>query len=331
MKSGGVWVHVSPYDCPAAVRRFFVRVQPRALILVETELWPNLLRFAARDRIPVVLVNGRLSARSARGYGRIGALTLEMLAGFDLIGCQSDAHRERFIALGALPECVQALGSVKFDVRLPAEHGAAAGSLRASLGWREQPVFIAASTHPGEDEQVLEAFGRMRQQVPGVRLLLVPRHPVRAEAVLALVKGSGFAGVLQSRHTAETAVPDVLVGDVMGSLLLLYGVADVAFVGGSLVATGGHNPIEPALWGLPVVVGPHTFNFTDVVEDFRRVQALVEVPDAAGLAAAAVAWLTDRASARVSGRRALELVERRRGALERTLAALGPVLSLPAE
>jgi len=314
----------APYDFEGAVNAYFHRVKPRGLVLIETELWPNLLRAARQTGIPVVLVNGRLSERSAKGYGRIAALTRDMLESFSLIGCQSEAHRERFISLGAPTERVQSLGSVKYDVTLGETLRQEATQLREQYHWQGRPVFIAASTHPGEEAQVLDAWSMVRSQQPEARLLIVPRHPPRADEVCALITSRGLESACQSRLSG--AAPEVVVGDVMGSLLMLYGVADAAFVGGSLVPRGGHNPIEPALWGIPFVTGPHTFNFADVMNDFREAGAVAETGNAAELAALMASWLAGEAQGKESGARARALVDRKRGALERTLAALEPLL-----
>ncbi|MBM4204877.1 MAG: 3-deoxy-D-manno-octulosonic acid transferase [Gammaproteobacteria bacterium] len=314
----------APYDFEAAVKLYFRRVKPRALVLIETELWPNLLRTARQAGIPVVLVNGRLSERSAKGYGRIAALSRDMLQSFSLIGCQSETHRERFIALGAPKERVQSLGSVKYDVKLDEAVRREAIQLREQYQWQNHPVFIAASTHPGEEEQVLDAWSLVRSQQPDARLMIVPRHPPRADEVCALIAARGLESARQSRVSG--AAPEVVVGDVMGSLLKLYGVADAAFVGGSLVPRGGHNPIEPALWGVPFVTGPHTFNFADVMNDFRDASAVVEIGNATELKVQIAVCLAGEGQGKETGERARVLVDQKRGALERTLAALEPVL-----
>lgn len=319
----------APYDFPWAVDAFLDTVQPRALILVETELWPNLVLRSRKRGIPVVLVNGRLSERSARGYARIGALVEKMLKAFDLIACQSEAHRSRFLALGASPNSVRVLGSVKFDLTLNDEQRAEAARLRLVWGLVDRPVLIAASTHPGEEEQVLEAFGILRRTIPSAGLLLVPRHPVRATQVVELVTRRGLTVMRQSEP--ERRAEDVVVGDVMGTLLTLYGVADVAFVGGSLVAHGGHNPIEAAVWGKPVLVGPHVFNFQAVVDGFREAGALTQVADAEMLAAAAYRLMSDRDASAAQGAKGAKVVATSAGALDRTLDALAETLLLRAE
>jgi len=319
----------APYDFPWAVDAFLDKVEPRALILVETELWPNLVLRSRQRGIPVVLVNGRLSERSARSYARVGPLVARMLSAFDLIACQSDAHRSRFLALGAKPDSVRVLGSVKFDLTLNDQLRAEAVRLRQVWGLVGRPVMIAASTHPGEEEQVLEAFRTLRREFPSACLLLVPRHPVRTVEVIELVTRHGLQAMRQSQP--ERRAEDVVVGDVMGTLLTLYGVADIAFVGGSLVAQGGHNPIEAAAWSKPVIVGPHVFNFQVVVDGFVEAGALTVVPDASMLAATASRLLRDPAFAAAQGMKGAAVVAASAGALDRTLDALAETLLLRAQ
>ena len=251
----------APYDFTRAVRRFFDAVEPRILVLMETELWPNMIGEARRRHLPVLLVNGRLSEKSARGYQRIADLSRPMFETLSGVACQTMAHRDRFVALGADPRRVVVSGSVKFDVRLPRYFEEECAQLRASLGIAEGDlIWIAASTHPGEEEPVLDAFQTLLKQGVSVRLLLVPRHPARAEEVAAMVDARGLSLVRQSHCNEPPTTPaQVILGDVMGTLLQLYGVAHVAFVGGSLVPVGGHNPIEPALYQLPIITGPHQF------------------------------------------------------------------------
>ncbi len=314
----------APYDFPAAVGRFFAAVQPVALVLMETELWPNIVRTANRLNVPVLLINGRLSARSARGYARIAGLSRALFAGLTAVACQTAAHRDRFVALGADPRRVQVAGSVKFDVRLPRHFDEEVAELKGLLGIdHTRPVWIAASTHPGEDEPVLDAFAALRVSHPTLCLLLVPRHPVRAPELIALVQARGMTVVTQSAcvggHHHVTS-PDVVVGDVMGSLLQLYGLAMVAFVGGSLVPVGGHNPIEPALCDVPVVSGPQQFNFTDVCEAMAEGGGLVTVHSAAELTEAVDRWLSDDIARRQAAAAGSEVVLANRGATDRVLA-----------
>lgn len=327
----GASVHhcYAPYDFPWAVRRFYEAARPRLLVLMETELWPNLIAAAHRRGVPVLLVNARLSARSARGYRRLGALSRRMLGQLDVIACQYPDHARRFVALGAPAARVLTLGSVKFDLTLPADHPAQVAGLQQRFRFGGG-VWVAGSTHAGEEAVLLAAHARLRARHPDVRLVLVPRHPVRAAEVAALCRERGLSVAMQSEPSAADAAADVVVVDVMGALLAWYGVADVAFVGGSLVAHGGHNPIEPALCGAPVLMGPSVFNFEDVVAAFRDGGALTPVADGEALTAALADAFDDPAAARDRGERGRQVVAGHGGASARLsdliagrIAALG--------
>lgn len=311
----------APYDFPAVVARFFDRTTPRLLVLMETELWPNMLREAARRNVPALLVNARLSERSAAGYARIGALTRNMLESLRFIACQYADHAERFLALGAPVDRVGALGSVKFDVQLPEDHGERAQALRQRWGLEGRAVWIAGSTHPGEEEIVLTAHQRLKERFPDLLLILVPRHPERRGEVSALIDQTGFSQAWMSEVDAP-AGRDVVLGDTMGELLYLYGLADVAFLGGSLVSVGGHNPIEAAICRIPLIMGPETFNFPDVVAAFGEAGCLHLISDAASLAERVAGYLADDAARLAAGETAAEVVARNRGATERLLELL---------
>jgi 3-deoxy-D-manno-octulosonic-acid transferase len=304
----------APYDFPWVVRRFFERVRPSLLVLMETELWPNLIGEAARRDVPVLLVNARLSERSARGYRRLGSLTRTMLQRLRWVACQYPELARRFVELGAPTSRVLVHGSVKFDVALPADHSRRVAALRARWALDDAPVWIAASTHPGEETAVLAAHRRIVERVPGTRLLLVPRHPARAAEVMAQVRAAGWSCVRQSTPEAADAQAEVVLGDTMGELLYLYALADVAFVGGSLNGGGGHNPIEPALCALPVLMGRNVFNFPDVVAAFEAAGSLRLVPDATALADAAATWLADDATRHRLGAAGRGVIEAQRGA-----------------
>ena len=259
----------APYDFPDAVARALDAVRPALLALVETELWPNLIAEAHRRRIPVLLINARLSARSARGYRLGGRLVRRMMQRLVHVACQYPAHAARFAALGVPPDRLSVTGSVKFDLELPADLGDRAHALRQRYGFGSAPVWVAASTHAGEEALVLAAHRRVRARIPNARLVLVPRHPHRAAEVAACCAAAGLTVLCRGGEQPD----DGPVGDeavvlvaAMGVLLPHYALADVAFVGGSLVPVGGHNPIEPALIGLPIVVGPSVRNFADVLE-----------------------------------------------------------------
>jgi 3-deoxy-D-manno-octulosonic-acid transferase len=314
----------APYDLPGAVRRFLRRTRPRLAIIMETELWPNLLRQCAVAGIPTLIANARLSERSARGYARMGGLTAAMLRDITLIAAQTDADAERFRILGA-PR-VRVTGNLKYDLMPPDDLTERGWRLRWERLGDSRPVWIAASTHAGEDERVLDAFAALRARWPELLLFLVPRHPERFDGVAALCQQRGF-GVVR-RGEQRPCVPDtaVFLGDSMGELLLFYAAADLAFVGGSLVPTGGHNVLEPALLGLPVLFGPHTFNFTEASERLLAAEAAWRVADAVELAAVVDRLLADPELRQSAGQRGRAVVDRHRGALAALLDRIETLL-----
>ncbi len=313
----------APYDFPRAVERFFERMQPRVLVLMETELWPNFIDAAHRRGIPVVLINARLSPQSARGYARIGSLTRDMLRKIAFIACQYPDHAERFLALGADSAKVSALGSVKFDVRLPEDHAQRVAALRGGWGADARKVWIAGSTHPGEESTLIEAHREVCRTHPDALLLLVPRHPERADDVERLVKSAGLSVRRQSAVQGEGLDgAAVVLCDTMGQLQYLYGLSDVAFLGGSLVSVGGHNPIEAAVCEQPLIMGPETFNFPDVVAAFSDAGCLFVVTDAHAVAQVVTRLLSDEAERARLGAVARQVVADNAGASERILALL---------
>lgn len=315
-----------PYDLPWAAARFLDRLQPTLAVIMETELWPNHIHQCARRGIPVALANARLSARSARGYGRFASLTTPMLAEMSLIAVQTQAEAERFLSLGARPEAVEVTGSIKFDLRIEADLPVRANALRAEWQAAGRPVWIAASTHEGEDEIILAAHQQLVQASPDALLILVPRHPERFNAVHERIQRSGLSARRRSTGEALHAGDQVLLGDTMGELLFLYALADVAFVGGSLVANGGHNLLEPAALGKPVLSGPHLFNFLDIAAQLREAGALLEVADAEGLAQAVARLWREPEEAERRREAGLAVLKANQGALERLLAGLRRLL-----
>ena len=313
----------APYDFPWAIRRFLKRVRPRLLVLIETELWPNMVRLSAARKIPVVLINARLSERSARGYQRIGGLTRDMLGRLTWIAAQYPEHAQRFVELGAPKEIVDVVGNIKFDVELPDDFAERVETLRNRWETTDRPVWIAASTHAGEDRIVLDAHRRLLAQEPRALLILVPRHPERFDAVVELAGD----GLVAQRMTAATGSREqVIVGDTMGQLIYLYGVAQVAFIGGSLVGHGGHNPIEAAATGLPLVMGPHEFNFSSVVAAFDVAGCLHRVTDAASLANAVGGLFADSSRRAVEVNRARDVVVANAGATARIAERLAVLI-----
>ncbi|BDX19094.1 lipid IV(A) 3-deoxy-D-manno-octulosonic acid transferase [Halopseudomonas aestusnigri] len=314
-----------PYDLPWLQRRLLRRLQPKIGIIMETELWPNLVAEAGRARVPLVLANARLSARSARGYQRVGALVRPMFAALDWVAVQSQAEALRFIELGVGREQMQVTGSIKFDFRPDPQQVQQAQELRARWG-SDRPVWIAASTHAGEDEQVLRAHRQVLDTLPDALLILVPRHPERFDSVARQVSETGFGMVRRSSGALPAADQQVLVGDTMGELVFLYACADLAFVGGSLVPNGGHNYLEPAALGLPVLSGPHRFNFTEISELLEGAGALQVVADETALAVAVQQWLQDSPARQRAGQAGQAVVADNQGALERLLQGIDRLL-----
>ena len=315
----------TPYDLPGILSRFLDQVSPRLLLVMETEIWPNTLALCERRGIPVVLANARLSARSAKGYGRLAKLTRATLRRFSLIAAQADADAQRFLDLGADSARVRVTGSIKFDLTGPADLPERAARIRQMLGVG-RPVWVAASTRDGEEELVLEAHRRIRERMPGALLVLVPRHPERFERVAALVEREGLRLARRSRDADCAPDTTVYLGDTMGELPILLAAADTAFIGGSLVPTGGHNLLEAAASAVPVAVGPHTFNFAAITELLIAQGGAVRVADPRELAAVMSDWLGDADTRLKIGARGRDVVERNRGALERLLALIEPLL-----
>ncbi len=305
----------APYDLPGAVRRFLRRVRPRLVIIMETELWPNFLHQCARRGVPVLLANARLSEQSAASYRRVPTTTKRMLESVSCIAAQTRQDAERLISLGARPDRVRVTGNTKFDVRLPASLKEEAQVLRRFFGV-DRGVWIAASTHDGEEQQVLHAFKAVLEALPDSLLVLVPRHPERSPAVAALARRSGHVTVMRSEAPPSCASASVFIGDTMGELPLFYAASDVAFVGGSLVPEGGHNMLEPAALGIPVVFGPYVHDVAEISERLSEAAAGTRVDDQDALGAAVLRYMRDANLRHLAGQRGREFVKQNRGALE---------------
>lgn len=310
----------APFDFRRPVRRALDVVRPDLLVLVETELWPNLIHEAHRRGTRVAVVNGRISPRSFARYARIRALLRPVLAQVDLFLMQGEAHAQRIVSLGAPPERVSVSGNLKFDsVEVPR----VPERLARVLPRDGRPLWVAGSTVAGEEELVLRAFHRVRERVPELRLVLAPRHPERFAAVPATVAAAGFR--CRRRTTLEPGDwkdGEVLLLDTLGELAHVYPLATVVFVGGSLIDAGGHNILEPAVAGKAVIVGPHMQNFQEIHDVFRAERAVVQVDSSTQLADEVVRLLGDEPGRLALGERGRALVERSRGALARTADAL---------
>ena len=313
----GSRVHHSyaPYDWPRAVARFLAAVHPARVVVMETELWPNLYAQLAQRRIPVLVANARLSPRSFKGYQRVRGLVGETLASCQLIAAQSAADAERFRILGATH--VEALGNLKFDLSVPPEAPTTGLALRRRFG-EGRPVWLAASTHEGEEEAALEAHRSVLAVRSDAVLILVPRHPQRFPAVARLCAQRG----LRIARRSSDAIPadcQLLLGDTMGEMFTYACAADAAFVGGSLVPVGGHNVLEPAAIGLPVLFGPHMFNFVGARDLLLEAGAARQIGSVPELAAAVCALLADPEQRRRMGAAGQAAVSANRGVLQRLL------------
>lgn len=308
-----------PYDLPSNVKRFLNLTHPRLLILMETELWPNLLQLCHQRAIPVILANARLSEKSAAGYQRLSGLTRDMLSKLAVVAVQTQKDAERFLALGAEPTSVQVMGNLKFDLELPPDLFDKARALRQSLGI-DRFIWIAASTHQGEETLLLDVFQKIKQKIPHLLLVLVPRHPDRFNQVATLCDQRHYVTARRSRGELCTAETEIYLSDTLGELLLLYAASDVAFVGGSLVPVGGHNLLEPAAIGLPILTGSHVFNFAQITQQLIEVNAVWQVKHPPELAEALLILFQDQQRRQQMVEQAQNLVSCNRGALAKLLA-----------
>jgi len=314
-----------PFEMPLAVDRFYAAVNPKLALIMETEIWPNLYRGCGVRAIPLILVSARISPRSVDSYRRFLPLFRDTLSHGIIIAAQSDADAERFRSLGASPVRTWVTGNIKFDIELPADLAERGRELRRRI-FGDRPVWIAASTHDGEEQQVLAAHRKLQQQFADVLLILVPRHPERFQAVRNLVDSSGFNCIARTEQRPCDASTEVFLGDTMGEVPLFYAASDVAFVGGSLTPIGGHNLLEPAALGLPVVSGPHVYNAQEIADMFVEFGGCRMVADAAELAAAVGELIANPDRAAELGGAGFEIVQRNRGALKRLLELLEPLI-----
>jgi 3-deoxy-D-manno-octulosonic-acid transferase len=303
------------------VSRFIDRVRPRLAIVMETELWPNLYRACHRKNIPLLLVNARLSKKSLAGYRRFRKLIGKTLGAVTQIVARTPLDAEHFQSLGADPDRIRVSGNLKFEQHLPAGLYEKAALLREEWGVNRH-VWIAGSTHEGEDELILDVFREIRKTISDCLLVLVPRHPERFAAVAGLCRQRGYRSVLRSERLPCEPDTAVFIGDSMGELLMFYAAADVAFVGGSLVDAGGHNMLEPAALGLPVVTGPHVANFSGVCELLLTAGACRQVMNTAELQDTVQRWLLDASERHRVGEQGRSVVEQNRGALATVLGII---------
>ncbi|TOB87646.1 3-deoxy-D-manno-octulosonic acid transferase, partial [Vibrio parahaemolyticus] len=260
-----------PIDFGFAVKSFLKAIQPEKMLIIETELWPNTLNVVKQANVPITVVNARLSEKSCKNYAKVQWLFNQLHPCLTQVLCQTDSDAERFERLGVNKEKLSVTGSIKFDIQISDHVKQQGKALRAQLG-KDRPVWIAASTHKGEDEQVLEAHKQILESHPNALLILVPRHPERFDDVFALCKKQGFETVRRTEKQPAENTTQIYLGDTMGEMLVLIGAADICFMGGSLIGdkVGGHNVLEPAALGVPVITGPSYYNFTEIVNLLKK-------------------------------------------------------------
>jgi len=314
-----------PYDLPFAVRRFMNRIRPRLALIVETEIWPNLYFACRRRGVPLMIVNARLSERSMRGYRPLRGLLRSALGCVDWIAAQSRTDAARYHLLGVDPQKILVSGNMKFDMPIPAAVLDDGAAMRERWG-PHRPVWMAASTHEGEELVVLEAHLQVLQRLPDALLLLAPRHPERFRMVEQAARSLGFSVATRSADGVPTAAHQVCVIDAMGQLMPFFAGSEVAFVGGSLVPTGGHNVLEPAALSVPVLVGPHTFNFEEITRSLIEQGGAEVVPDAAHLGPDVLRLLLDGARRKQMGEAAQQVFARERGAVQRVMQLIDALL-----
>lgn len=316
---------LAPLDLPGAVRRFLDNSCPALLIVMETELWPNLYYRAAQRKIAIVLANARVSDRSFARYQRLAALTRLTLEQVTRVAAQTEADMKRFISLGVSADQALCSGNLKFDFRPPGGLAEKAEALRQAWG-PERPVLIAASTHADDDPVVLDAFNRLVEALPDALLIIAPRHPERFDESEALARARGFRTSRFSTGPAGSPGQQCLVIDAIGELLVYYAACDVAFIGGSFGAVGGHNALEAAALARPVLFGPNMQNFAEIARLLQSAGAAIEVADANEISRQAIALLKDAPRRLEMGQAGHHLVEQNKGALERTLEVIDLIL-----
>ena len=315
-----------PFEIPFAVRNFFNSIKPDLALIMETEIWPNLYDACGSREIPLILVSARISPQSVSRYRRFLPLFRETLSHGIVIAAQSETDAERFRSLGAAPERTWVTGNIKFDFETPADLESRGVALRKEY-FTGRPVWVAASTHDKEEDQVLSAHRQLLAEIPEALLILVPRHPERFSTVKALLKKKEIKFVSRTDETPCPADTGVFLGDTMGELPMFYAASDIAFVGGTLVPIGGHNLLEPAALGLPIVTGPHLFNTQDIANMFNELGAFVQVQNAAELAAALEKLFRDSDEAEKMAGKGRRILAENKGALQRLLDLMEPLIS----
>lgn len=304
-----------PYDLLGSVKRFIRLLRPDLVIIMETELWANLFHTCKKNNIPVVVFNARLSEKSFQGYQKIAGLVQETLQCISYIAARSEQDQVYFQQLGAKPEITQAVGNIKFDLTVADDLEVKGQQLRKAWG-EQRLVWVAASTHVGEDEQLLHVYQQLLKQQPDLLLVLVPRHPERFDTVTALCQQTGLQMATRSQFGQVSHTTQVIVGDSMGELLLWYAAADIAFIGGSLIQHGGHNPLEAGAFDLPIVSGQYVYNFMDIFPIMEHEGGAVLVESEQALLKQMQQWLASPEQRQIVGQQASALLRRNKGVVQ---------------
>lgn len=317
-----------PYDLPGAIKRFLKTTKPKIVIIMETELWPNLISQCYKQKIPLIIANARLSERSAARYGKLGKAVKQLFSKISMVAAQNQQDGERFVSLGLPADHLAITGSIKFDINLSNEQRQNINQLKQQ--WQlKRPVLIAASTHSGEDEIILTAFKKLLLKHANLLLILVPRHPERFKTVEKLISDNGFNYLKRSTNQIPTEQTQIVLGDTMGELVELYAMADIAFVGGSLVKQGGHNPLEPALHHIAIITGEYFFNFQVICEQLIEAQGMIVCTNSADDLYSTIDRLLNDNSRRVQlGENAYLVLKQNQGALSRLLVVINHYLNI---
>lgn len=317
-----------PYDLPDAMGRFYRCFKPAIAIILETEIWPNMLHQAKQHGVPSIIVNARLSEKSARGYARLGAFMKQTLMNITHVCAQTEASLNRFVDLGLDKNKISVPGNIKFDIDMPAHLLEQVEVIRRDW-FQQRPSWIAASTHEGEDEKVLDAFVTIKKQQPDTLLVLVPRHPERFNSVAKLCEKRGYTVTRRSGQKTSQVKTDVFLLDTLGELKLYYATVDVAFIGGSFVATGGHNMLEAAAHSVPVLFGPFVHNFTEISERLLSKGAALQVENPDQLALQVIELLEDPEKRDQMGMAGRDFVEQNKGAVGKVAERIISMLNEP--
>ncbi|VFP87517.1 lipid IV(A) 3-deoxy-D-manno-octulosonic acid transferase [Candidatus Erwinia haradaeae] len=317
----GIYHVYLPYDLPGSMRRFLKKTRPKLVIIMETELWPNMINLLHSQNIPLIIANARLSERSARSYQKISIFMKPLFQTITLIAAQNKEDSARFIKLGVKQSNIVITGNLKFDIHITSEMTKNSKKLRRQWA-SSRPIWIATSTHHGEEKIILETHKKLLESFPNLLLILAPRHPSRCQTICCLTQKYGFNFILRSSCSTPSIKINVVIIDTIGELMLLYGIADLAFVGGSLVKHGGHNPLEPALHAIPVLMGPHTFNFKNICERIKQDNGLITVTNSNSLTKSITMLLLHKDLRIYYGAQAKNVLQNNQGARNRLLHIL---------